>query len=153
VPTSEHKPAIWHYTFTKPAADWAGPGFDDSEWKQGPAGFGTSGTPGAVVGTTWNTPDIWLRRKVTLPAEIDPARIQLRIYHDEHVEVYVNGILGATQTGYVTAYELVDLKPEASAILKPGANVVFAVHCHQTGGGQGVDVGLVDVVDIEATDR
>ncbi len=73
VPTSEHKPAVWRYTFKEPAGDWARPGFDDSEWKQGPGGFGTTGTPGAVIGTTWHTPDIWLRREVTLPAGTDPA--------------------------------------------------------------------------------
>jgi hypothetical protein len=34
---------------------------------------------------------------------------------------------------------------EARALLTPGAKITLAVHCHQTKGGQGVDVGLVDV--------
>ena len=54
VPTSEHEPATWHYSFVKPPADWARPGFDDHDWKQGPGGFGTSGTPGAKIGTVWS---------------------------------------------------------------------------------------------------
>ena len=147
VPTSEHKPAVWNYTDTKPAGDWARPGFDDRQWKHGPGGFGAKGTPGAVIGTPWLTPDIWLRREVTLPAGIDPSRIQLRVYHDEDFEVYVDGVLAAGQSGYVTAYELIEIQAAAQALLKPGATVVLAVHCHQTGGGQGIDVGLVDVIE------
>jgi hypothetical protein len=147
VPTSEHRPAVWRYSLVKPAADWARRDFDDSQWKQGPGGFGTSGTPGAVIGTTWDTPDIWLRREVTLPAELDPSRFQLRAYHDEDVEVYVDGEVMARQSGYVNAYDLIEIQPGALKALKAGAKVVIAVHCHQTGGGQGVDVGLVDVVE------
>ena len=61
------RPVAWRYTFQRPADDWTQPGFDDSRWKQGPGGFGTAGTPGHQVDTTWNTPDIWMRREVTLP--------------------------------------------------------------------------------------
>jgi hypothetical protein len=147
VPTAEHVGAVWRYSLVKPADDWARPGFDDRGWNQGPAGFGTSGTPGAVVGTTWNTSDIWLRRAITLPATTDPSRTQLRVFHDEDVEVYVDGVLAARQPGYVTTYEHVDIQPAAGRLLRPGATVVLGVHCHQTGGGQGVDVGLVDVVE------
>ena len=56
-------------------------------------------------------------------------------------------VLAARQTGYLTSYELIDIHPDVARLLKPGAKVILAVHCHQTGGGQGVDVGLVDVVE------
>jgi hypothetical protein len=135
----------WRYTFQKPGEEWSRPGFNDRQWNRGPGGFGTRGTPGAVVGTTWNTPDIWLRREVTLPVSTHASRLQFLAYHDEDVEIYINGILAGRAAGYRTTYEPVEVLPAALPLLKPGARVVLAVHCHQTRGGQGVDVGLVDV--------
>ena len=67
VPTSEREPAQWRYSTEAPTGEWFKPKFDASSWKEGPGGFGTKGTPGAVVRTEWNTPDIWLRREFTLP--------------------------------------------------------------------------------------
>jgi hypothetical protein len=145
VPTSERQAAIWRYSLVKPPGGWTQPAFDDTAWKRGAAGFGTSGTPGAVVGTTWATPDIWLRRDVTLPARFDPARLELRVYHDEDVEIYVDGILAASEPGYATAYQDVGLRPAARSLFKPGGKVTLAVHCRQTTGGQGVDVGVIEV--------
>jgi len=147
VPASQHQPATWRYTNQKPPADWARRGFDDREWKQGPGGFGTNGTPGAVIGTTWSTPDIWLRREVTVPAGADPSRVQLLVYHDEDAEIYIDGVLAASEPGYLTAYQPVEINRAARELLKAGARVVLAVHCHQTAGGQGIDVGLVDVIE------
>jgi len=147
VPTSQRRPATWHYTVESPAADWARPGFDDRDWKQGPGGFGTNGTPGAVIGTTWSTPDIWLRREVTVPAGVDPSRLQLLVYHDEDTEIYIDGVHAARESGYLTSYQPVEISPAARELLKAGARVLLAVHCHQTEGGQGIDVGLVDVVE------
>ena len=145
VPTSRRRPITWRYTLQRPGDHWTRPEFDDSRWNHGPGGFGTRGTPGIAIGTTWNTPDIWLRRVVELPASTDPTRLQLLVYHDEDVEVYLDGILAAKETGYLTSYRTIELRPAAQQRLKPGAGVLLAVHCHQTGGGQGVDVGLVDV--------
>jgi hypothetical protein len=145
VPTSRRQPIAWRYTLQRPGFHWNQPDFDDSRWNQGPGGFGTRGTPGAVIRTTWNTPDIWLRRVVELPASLDPSRLQLLVYHDEDVEVYIDGILTARETGYLTRYRTLELRPAALERLKPGARIVLAVHCHQTRGGQGVDVGLVQV--------
>jgi hypothetical protein len=150
VATSRQTPAIWRYTTEKPAGDWMQPQFDVSGWKEGPAGFGTEGTPGSVVRTTWNTGDIWLRRTLTIP-EVPHSNLQFYVYHDEDVEIYVNGVLAVTEGGFTTSYVPLEMRPAAQALLKPGAKITLAVHCHQTAGGQGIDVGLANVV--QATQR
>jgi hypothetical protein len=55
--------------------------------------------------------------------------------------VYVNGVLAARDEGYLTRYELLEIRAEAKRAIRPGTNVL-AVHCHQTGGGQYIDIGL-----------
>jgi hypothetical protein len=133
----------WRYTTQKPADGWFKPGFDDLAWKQGAAGFGTQGTPGAVVRTEWNSPDIWLRREFTL-SEGPWDTLELFLHHDEDAEVYLNGVLAAKVTGYTTDYEHLAINASARIALKPGSNNI-AVHCRQTSGGQYIDVGLAAV--------
>ncbi len=143
VPTSQRKGIPWRFTLDKPADDWVKPGFDDSAWTQGPGGFGTRGTPGAVVRTEWKTDDIWLRRQFDWPGG-KIATPELMVHHDEDVEVYVNGVLAGKAGGYICDYEEMEMTPEGAAALKPGKNVL-AVHCHQTFGGQYIDVGINSV--------
>ena len=144
VPTSQEKGIQGRYTLSKPADGWFKDGFDDAKWKEAPGGFGTKGTPGAVIGTNWNTADIWLRREITVPGG-DFANLQFLVYHDEDVEINVDGLLAAREGGYINSYEPLEMSKTAAALLKPGAKVMLAVHCHQTEGGQGVDVGIVNV--------
>src|SRR5207237_4537844 len=66
VPAAEQKAVEWKYTLEKPAERWMANAFDDSSWKTGAAGFGTEGTPGAVVRTKWDSADIWMRRTFEL---------------------------------------------------------------------------------------
>ena len=145
VPTSRNHPVVWRYTIERPEGDWTQPGYDDRQWKESSGAFGTSGTPGINVNTTWDTSDIWLRREVTLPTSLDAARLQFLTYHDEGIEVYVDGILAAKESGYLTNYQPLEILTAARDHLKAGSKVVLSLHCHQTGGGQGVDIGLVDV--------
>lgn len=143
VPTSQSKGQIWRYTTTEPADGWQRDGFDDSDWAIGKGGFGTESTPGAVVGTTWDASDIWLRRTIDLEGTV-PSELFLTIHHDEDTEVYINGRLIAKLSGYTSGYMRTPLDKKARATLKPGLNKL-AVHCHQTRGGQYIDVGFVDV--------
>jgi len=131
----------WKYTIEKPADNWYEPEFDASAWKEGVGGFGSAGTPGIFLNTTWETGDIWLRRSFTVTAE-DISRIKFQIFHDEDVEIYLNGVLAAKLSGYITDYDEFEISREALATLHPGDNAI-AAHCHQTTGGQGVDVGII----------
>jgi hypothetical protein len=144
IPASEKAGQVYRYALEKPGDDWFKPGFDDSAWPQGPGGFGTRGTPGAVVRTQWNTSDIWLRRLVELPAEARLQNPHLWIHHDEDAEVYINGVLAAKVEGFTTGYEEVPISAEAAKTLRPGQNLI-AVHCKQTRGGQYIDLGIVDL--------
>ncbi len=143
VPAADTSPSMWSYTTTRPTEAWVKADFDASSWKRGQSGFGSAGTPGAIIGTTWRSGDIWLRREVDLP-KADLDELQAWFYHDEDAEVYVNGVLALKLAGYVSGYDTFPLTPEGRAAFKPGKNVI-AIHCHQTGGGQYVDFGLVDV--------
>ena len=145
LPTSQDEGLAWQYTTQKPAADWFKPAFNANAWKEGPGGFGTRGTPGSVVRTEWNSNDIWLRREFTLP-EGKLGDLQLNVHHDEDVEIYINGVLAASASGYTAAYEPMPINPQGRAALKPGKNLM-AVHCRQTSGGQYIDVGFVNVVE------
>ncbi len=145
VPTSQTTPAVWSYTTEKPYDNWFATGFDASGWKKGPAGFGTAGTPGAVVRTTWNTPDNWLRREFVMPKGRF-ENLQILGHHDEDAEIYINGVLAATLSGYTSSYDLLPLSPAGRAALRPGKNVI-AVHYHKTGGGQYIDLGLAEIVE------
>ncbi len=152
VPTSREKGKEWRYTFEKPAETWAAADFDDAAWKTGIGVFGTEDTPGARVRTTWNTSDIWLRRAFELTADdlaqID--RIQLSLLHDEDAEVYINGVLAASVEGHTGSYTAIPITPEALAAIRPGVNTV-AIHCHQTNGGQSIDLGLITVREQESS--
>ncbi len=142
-PTSEKAPVKWQYTLEAPPADWTKPGFDASTWKEAEGGFGTDGTPGAVVRTKWSGRDIWIRREFTMTDEKLNSPSWL-LHPDDDAEVYINGVLALKETGYVGSYQEFSMTDEAKAALKPGKNIITA-HCRQNAGGQYIDVGIVDV--------
>ncbi len=139
-PTAQEHPVQWRYTTEKPPTNWAQPDFNDRHWKEGPSGFGVKDTPGAIIGTEWKGPDIWLRREFTLHDSV-PRDVRIMIHHDDDAEVYVNGVQSFRSRGYTTEYEEFDAHDETLKALIPGKNVL-AVHCHQVRGGQYIDVGL-----------
>jgi hypothetical protein len=138
---AEFADPAWRYTTKEPAADWQTIGFDDSSWKTGFGGFGDPSTRGSRVSTAWYTPAIWMRRTITL--ESVPAEPALLIHHDEDAEVFINGVKAASFTGFITEFRVHTLDAAAKKLLKAGENQV-AVHCRQTGGGQSIDVHVVD---------
>jgi predicted alpha-1,2-mannosidase len=137
--TGKESAVEWHYTTDAPAADWVKPGFDDSSWKRGPAGFGTD-DEGVTPRTAWNTDDLWLRRTITLPSSYQT--VELTAYHDQDLDVYFNGVLAAHVPGWTHSYDTIPVDASLSAVLHPGANVI-AVHVRHAGDGRHfADVGL-----------
>ena len=147
--TSEKSPVIWRYTTTAPANGWQESSFDDSQWALGPGGFGTRGTPGAIVRTEWHSGDIWLRRDIEIPSYqtfASAAALALRVHHDEDAEIYINGVRALNLPRWTSAYEEVPIPQEAVQALHPGRNIL-AIHCHQVTGGQYIDCGLVQYAE------
>ena len=145
VPTSKTEPQTWSYKLEKPVDGWEKPGFVAASWKSEPGGFGEKSTPGSVVRTEWKSNDIWLRRTFELTST-PTGKIRLIMHHDEDAEVYINGVLATKAPGFSTDYQTFHVTSESAAALKAGVNTL-AVHCKQTGGGQYIDVGIVELVD------
>jgi putative heme-binding domain-containing protein len=143
VETSRRAGVPWRFTTDRPSTTWSDPAFDDASWTLAPGGFGTNGTPGAVVRTVWRTPDIWLRREFAMP-KADLESLRLSVHHDEDAEIYINGVLALRLPGFRSDYDEFPIAREALDAIKPERNVL-AVHCHQRNGGQYVDVGIVEM--------
>jgi len=155
LPTSYINGRNWNYTTTEPTAtNWYAKTFDDSSWQTDLGGFGTSITPGVNVRTVWDTSDIWMRQNFTLgnitPAMLDS--IYLNVHHDEDCEIYLNGVLASTLSGYTSSYQTFPINdPAKRALIANGSNNI-AVHCHQTYGGQYMDAGLSIVSYVQKQD-
>ena len=144
VPSSKKDGQSWRFTTVMPATNWSSTSYSDYGWSTGIGGFGTDGTPGAVVRTIWNTSDIWLRRTFNpgaLTAE-QISHLAFNVHHDEDVEIYLNGVLAYSASGYIGNYLCVPLTDAGRSALLSNQENVLAVHCHQTIGGQFIDVGL-----------
>jgi hypothetical protein len=126
----------YRYTTATPAAEWTSAGFDDSDWNAARAPFGTINNPR----TQWTSSDIWIRRSFTWTGNSlhDAALV---IFWDEDTDVYVNGQKIWSRSGFTTAYEIFTVADALKKTLKPGANTL-AIHTHQTGGGQFIDLAL-----------
>ncbi len=144
LPTSESSGQSWKYTTSDPGTNWHTRGFNDAGWSSGNGGFGTDGTPGAFVRTTWQSSDIWLRKTFNTGelSQTQISNLYLRVHHDEGAEVYLNGVLAVSVTGFTSRYvnETVSSGAKA-ALISEGSNLI-AVHCSQTAGGQYIDAGL-----------
>ena len=144
LPTSEKSAQSWKYTLAQPGGNWLGASFDDTAWQSGTGGFGTDVPSSPRIGTPWTTSDIWLRRSFN-PGNLSPEQISqlvIRDFHDEDIEVYINGVRAYAAPGYIGSFETKPLTPEGRKALRPNAPNTLAVHVHQTVGGQYIDVGL-----------
>jgi len=141
VPTSETQAQTWQYTTSKPDSAWSTVKFDDSHWQRGLGGFGTSSTPGAIVGTEWNTDDIWLRRSIEVPSLDKGTQLFIRMHHDDDADVYIDGKLAVKASGYLTSYIYFKVPQSIADKVGSGQHTV-AVHCHQNKGGQFIDIGV-----------
>lgn len=131
--------AAWRYSTTLPKEGWTTPSFDDSGWKTGRSGFGKGIEP-APSRTRWSGTDIYLRAVVPVP-DSGISRAQIRLFHDDDAEIWVNGEPLLTRPGYVTDYEDIALSPDQIALFVPGENIV-CVHCKNVAGPQYVDLGI-----------
>jgi hypothetical protein len=143
LPTSELLAQRWKYTFQDPGEKWADPDYNDSQWKTGEGGFGTAGTAGLAVGSIWQTGQIWLRKEFQLE-DASVSDLCFRIFHDEDIWIYVNGEPVIYRAGWTTDYIVVPVPADKLRLFKTGRNII-AVTCKQTSGGQGVDVGIMNI--------
>ena len=142
--TSAKNGMTWRYTTDKPGDDWVATAFDAGAWKTGAAPFGMLRDSSAVIGTPWETSDIWGRREFVLTqAQLaDRDKLQLMLRHDDNAEVYLNGVSAFKTGGSNNNYDLFPISKSALNALKIGPNVI-AVHVRDTGGDKYMDAGLV----------
>jgi ABC-type glycerol-3-phosphate transport system permease component len=142
VPYSLKEPVTWRYSFEQPASNWTLPGFDDSKWQEGPAGFGVKNSIGGNVQTEWTSDGIWIRHTFDLTSTY-ALYPYLRAHHNEEMEVYLNGQLIKTLPNYTFEYVQVPLDATVREFLKGGKNTL-SIHCKKVAFGQYCDAGLYD---------
>ena len=136
-------PHQWLYTTVTPPTGWQKVDFATStNWLQGSGAFGTyaeKNATGLRNKTKWKSKNIWLRTTVDLPDSITNARVTWRYFHDEGLEVYVNGKDVFRDSWFTNVYKKKQFDEPNG--LQPGKNLI-AVHCHNEGQPGVIDVGF-----------
>lgn len=134
--------ALWRYTLSEPAEGWQGAAFDDSQWKEGAAGFGGQ-MPNAPVATQWDSREIWLRGEFERQGGALYKEF-FRIWHSGDVEIHVNGekvlALSGSSSGYVY------VPAQKPLPIRDGAKNTIAVYCRTGTGPHFIDAGIFDTV-------
>jgi hypothetical protein len=126
---------------TTPADGWEKPGFNEDGWKTGTAPFGDNR---AKVGTSWTSKDLWVRRTFNL-AQLPQGKLMLKLFHDDNIEIYLNGHQISRMRNWNDDFELFPLNDDVKSKLKTGENIL-GIHIHNTTGGQWIDAGFVEEV-------
>lgn len=137
LPSAKYEAWDGQYATTQPAKGWETPAFDDASWQSGKAAFGTPDM--LQTATVWDTEEIWVRRKFSLP-EILPANEYYLIYsHDDDFELYLNGE-EIVNTGNRARNDIM-MRIDPSMLISGGENVI-AAHCWNRVGLAYVDFGI-----------
>jgi len=143
--TSENQRQMWKYSLQLPSGNWWEKDFDEKKWVEGLAPFANDSALIADSVTTWNTTDIWLRRKFEI--ETDKLKdIRLFLRFDSEIEVFLNGIPAIRIYSPSPHYQIFDVDKYALKALKKGENTI-AIHCSKGTGHQFVDAGLILIVE------
>ena len=150
VPVSVPAPQTWKTTTTAPPKNWTQKGFDDANWQSAAGAFGGKMDGGPQISSPWDGSDIWLRRsfKVDKLSAAELNQLVLRQYHDDGVEVYINGVLAYENAGATHEYDNVAMSAAARAAIVVGGDNILAVHCHDGGGDKHVDVGVYRLIPL-----
>jgi len=137
LPSGDEAAYTSKYTEQTPADGWMNASYDDSKWKTGTGGFSDDEESGKTI---WKSHDLWMRRSFTLNS-IPERKMYLRLFHDDNVEVYLNGEKIYSCDCWNNSAKDLPLEDAVKAKLVKGKNVL-AIHVANTAGGQGLDVGL-----------
>lgn len=141
VKTSEQGDWTGKYTTAEPAGGWEKAGFNEANWKEGPAAFGTCENEIAAK-TQWGEEFIWVRRHVVLEEGLQDRNVYLEYSHDDDAVIYVNGIKVVDTGNACKKHQLAKLPREAVATLKKGENLI-AAYCRNRAANGLLDFGLL----------
>lgn len=128
------------YTNSSPSSDWKNG--EVNNWEKGTLPF--SDNADNKNATIWKTKDLWVVRKFHLD-KLPTSDLFLKMFHDDNVEVYLNGQQIFQKEGWNISLEYFALANTAKALLKKGQNVL-AVHIANTKGGAYLDFGLSESI-------
>lgn len=140
-PTSEQGGWTGKFTTIKPSGDWFTKDFNDSNWQEGSASFGSIPEE-STAKTTWNTKFIWVRRTINLEEDLAGKKVFLEYSHDDDAIIYINGIEVVNTGNACKKNVLLPLSDEILATLKKGENIISGF-CHDRGGIALFDFGIV----------
>lgn len=135
LPTAEDKAYIAKYMETEPTTGWEKMDYNDNGWKIGNAPFGDS-----EAKTKWKSDQLWMRREFNLD-NIDVKGLNLRINHDDNIDLFLNGVKVYNCNCWTGKYVYIPIDEKIKGVLKKGKNVI-AAHIKNTAGGQWLDIGL-----------